>query len=187
MKTSFDILPALHQALRRTHRLLGPAGLAGIALLLLALGIDRFALPQLDSAQRRLAAERNALLRAAAAQDDAPTDERSALEAYYASRFPPQRALGERLSVLYSLAADHGLDVRRVDYRAASEPGTRLRRITLDLPLEGDFPRIHGWLGAALQALPELTLETVSVKRASSESARIEAELRLVLWVGEGR
>lgn len=175
-------------ALRALVRQCGWAGGLGAVLIVVALvgGTwgDRYA----ESVRGELAQERARLMRASWVEATAPAEsDRSRVDRYYASRFPGASELGARLGRLYAAAQAHGLDFARADYRIAAEPGTPLRRVALALPVQGEFPRIHAWLSEVLVALPELALEGLSIKRTGSEARRIEAELRLVLFVEEGR
>lgn len=179
--------PWQHRLSRRMRREIGWVGFVGLAMIGTALIGGQLAGHGLEQGREALAAQRARLLRAAEMVESAPQGEKRLLAAYYARRFPGESTLPERLAELYAQADTHGIAIRRVDYRAAAEPATPLQRITLDLPVQGDFARIHGWLSAVLVAMPELGLEAISVKRAGSESASIEAELRLVLFVGAGR
>lgn len=174
--------------LRALMRRCGWTGALGAALIVLALAAgvvgDRYA----EEVRGQLARERAALMRAKQAETAAPVvSDRSRVEGFYADRFPGASELGVRLGRLYSAAQAHGLDLTRTDYRIAAEPGTPLRRVALVVPVSGEFPSIHAWLSDVLVALPELALEGLSIKRSGSEARRIEAELRLVLFVEEGR
>lgn len=175
-------------ALRALMRQCGWAGALGAALIVLALaaGIlgDRYA----EDVRDELGRERAILMRAKRAGTAAPVEsDRSRVDRFYADRFPGASELGVRLGRLYAAAQAHDLDFTRADYRIAVEPGTPLRRVALVLPVQGEFPRIHAWLSEVLVALPELALEGLSIKRSGSEARRIDAELRLVLFVEEGR
>lgn len=179
--------PWQHRLPQRMLRELGWVGGAGLALIGAALIGGHLVRQVQDERRDNLATQRDRLLRAAATAPSAPTGGRAQLDAYYARRFPGESVLPQRLAELYTRADTHGIAIRRVDYRVAAEPATPLQRTTLDLPVQGDFARIHGWLSDVLVAMPELGLEAISLRRAGSESASIEAELRLVLFVGAGR
>jgi hypothetical protein len=134
-----------------------------------------------------LAAERRSLARALSTEETMVISDRVRVDDFYANTFPGESVLPDRLASLYAVAARHGIAVQRVDYRTADEPGTPLRRISLRLPVQGNFARIHAWLSDVLVAQPELSLESIALQRADSESGSINAELRLVLYVGAGR
>jgi len=173
--------------LRRGFRRLGWPGALGGVLLILAVVAGTLAQGRADEARTALSRERTQLMRVRLAEPVVPPNDRARLEAFYTTAFHGESALAERLSVLYGAAARQGIAIRRVDYRTADEPGTPLRRVALLLPVQGDFARIHAWLSTVLVELPELGLEAISLQRPDSGSSTVEAELRLVLYVGAGR
>jgi hypothetical protein len=61
--------------------------------------------------------------------------------------------------------------------------GTSLRRWQLVLPLDASYPALHAFLAAALERLPNLTLDELKLKRDRIESTQLQAELRLSLFV----
>lgn len=174
-------------ALRGMVREAGWAGALGIGLMVLAVAGGTVARQGFEHERSRLAAERTRLTQGAVAANTDRRSDRERLAAYYAARFPGESRVAERLGVLYARAGEHGIAIRRVDYRSAREPGTPLQRIALVLPVQGEFARIHGWLSAVLVDMPELGLEALSIKRSGSELSTLEAELRLMLFVEAGR
>lgn len=176
-------LRALVDRLRRALVRAGPMGMAGAALLVVAAAVGQIGGGWADAERDELSRERARLLRMERAAEDAVPSARAGLEAYYLARFPSAAALPDRLTRLYALAASAGVEVRRVDYRSAAERATPLQRIALAVPVQGEFARIYGWLDAVMTELPEVGLESISIKRANSEASTVETELRLVMFV----
>ena len=58
-----------------------------------------------------------------------------------------------------------------------------IARWQLVLPVEAPYPALHAFLAAALERLPNLTLDELKLKRERIESAELQAELRLSLFV----
>jgi len=52
------------------------------------------------------------------------------------------------------------------------------------LPVQGSYAQIRGFVSAVLEQVPAAVLEEVSLKRDSVESARVEARIRLTLYLG---
>jgi hypothetical protein len=71
----------------------------------------------------------------------------------------------------------------RGQYSVAPLAGTTLARWQLVLPVEAPYPALHAFLAAALERLPNLTLDELKLKRERIESAELQAELRLSLFV----
>lgn len=174
-------------ALQRLARQAGWAGALGAALLVLALAGGAISRAQIEEARQRLAGERGRLAQAAVVARVDLRSDRERIAAYYAERFPAESVVAERLGLLYGKAGEHGIEIRRVDYRSIKEPGSPLRRIALTVPVQGEFPHIHGWLSAVLMDMPELGLEALSIKRNGSEASTLEAELRLMVYVRAGQ
>jgi len=164
----------LHQWARR----LGATGLAGLGLLAAALLLQ---LIQVESLQREAAAqhEKLAALRLAAAHDIAPAP--APLNPL--AMLPPTGEASQRIGKLEQLAHAHGLALPRGQYSVTPLAGTTLARWQLVLPVEAPYPVLHAFLAAALERMPNLTLDELKLKRDRIESAELQAELRLSLFV----
>lgn len=182
------IARALASALINLVRRAGWAGALGVVLITIGLVSGLLVDRHVADVRRELAREHARLLRAQATAATGQVDsERTRLARFYAKRFPGESELPARLARVYAAADTHGIAIRRADYRMAAEPATPLRRVSLSLPLQGDFARIHAWLRDLLVQLPELALEGLSIRRAGSEASTLEAEIRLVLFVRADR
>ncbi|AYH42350.1 hypothetical protein [Azoarcus sp. DN11] len=109
-------------------------------------------------------------------------DERVQLSAFL-ERFPPATALPESLRRLNEHAAARGINVQRTDYSSSAVAGTSLTLVSLAIPVQADADAIYAWLGALLREMPEIALDSVSLKRGSTETARVEADIRLQLYL----
>ena len=165
----------LHQWARR----LGATGLAGLGLLAAALLLQ---LIQVESLQREAAAQHEklaALRLAAAAHDAAPAP--ASLNPL--AMLPPTGEASQRIGELEQMAHAHGLALPRGQYSVTPLAGTTLARWQLVLPVEAPYPVLHAFLAAALERMPNLTLDELKLKRDRIESAELQAELRLSLFV----
>jgi hypothetical protein len=165
--------------LRRLARRLGAFGLAGLGLLALALLLQ---VTQVESLQRATAAQNEklaALRLAAATRAAAPAPQ--PLNALAA--LPPTGAAAQQIGELERLARSHGLELPRGQYSMAPQTGTSLARWQLVLPVAAPYPALHAFMAAALERLPNLTLDELKLKRDRIESTELQAELRLSLFV----
>ena len=165
----------LHQWARR----LGATGLVGLGLLAAALLLQ---LVQVESVQREAAAQHEklaALRLAAAARDTAPAP--APLNPL--AMLPPTGEASQRIGELEQLAHAYGLELPRGQYSVTPLAGTTLARWQLVLPFEAPYPALHAFLAAALERQPNLTLDELKLKRDRIESAELQAELRLSLFV----
>jgi hypothetical protein len=169
---------ALIWQLRQWARRLGITGLIGAGLLATALLVAA----ELDSQQRTAPTLRQNLaeLRLAAATRAAeprpqPVNPLAVL--------PPTGTAVQQVGELEQLARAHGLDLPRGQYSVAPLAGTALQRWQLVLPVEASYPALHAFLAAALERLPNLTLDELKLQRDSIESTELDAELRMSLFV----
>lgn len=164
--------------LRQWARRLGPAGLAGLGLLTGALLLQ---VVQVSSVQRAVVAqhERLAAMRVAAAQPAAPAPRPfNPLAA-----LPPAGTASQQIGELERLARAHGFNLPRGQYSVAPLAAASLQRWQLVLSVETPYPALHAFIAAALERLPNLTLDELKLKRERIESANLQAELRLSLFV----
>ena len=165
--------------LRLGTRRLGAAGLAGLGLLGAALLMQGFQAgslqPAIHKQQARLAALQQAAVRRAATPEPLPLNPLATL--------PPTGEASQFVGELERLARAHGLALPRGQYSVSSLAGTSLQRWQLVLPLDATYPALHAFLAAALERLPNLTLDELKLKRDRIESTRLQAELRLSLFV----
>lgn len=162
----------------------GWAGALGAALAVAALALYLGGHASIEARREVLDAEHARLMRAGTAdtavrRQPAPGER---LADFHAG-FPPLQALPRTLTRLHTLADAHALDLERTDYRSAEEPGTPLVRVSLNLPVRGDFAQIYGWLSALLADMPEVALGGLSVRRNDSEIGLVEAEVELSVFV----
>lgn len=169
----------LRENARRTLRRAGWAGGFGLALLLAAvvLAVASNAL----TTQRRAAL---AIERARMAHSAGTASTAGAMPVFeFLASFPPMQALPRTLARIYDFADNHGLSVKRTEYRKVDEAGTPLARVSLQLPVQGSFAALSTWLNEMLAAMPELGLESLVVRRVDSGAELVDAEVKLVVFV----
>lgn len=176
------ILRDLRSSLLRALHRVGWAGALGVGLIAFALAFGYTVAA--DQARRgdELAAERVRLLKAAASPAADQRSEAERLAAFYA-RFPTVTELPARLQELHRLAEAHGVVLARADYRASREAGTGLQRVSLSLPSSGAFEPLYRWLAEVLATMPEVALESLTVKREDTATDEVEVELRLAIFL----
>ena len=165
--------------LRQWARHLGAGGLVGLGLLAAALLLHVFQVESLQQTARaqqaKLAELRQAAVRREATPAPPPLNPLALL--------PPTGEASKLIGDLERLARAHGLALPRGQYSVSPLTGTSLQRWQLVLPVEGPFPALHAFLAAALERLPDLTLDELKLKRDRIESTQLQAELRLSLFV----
>jgi Type II secretion system (T2SS), protein M subtype b len=169
----------LRESVRRTLRRAGRAGWTGLALLVAAAVLAVADNALITQQRAELAIERAQLVSIA---DVASTTGSAPLLGFFAG-FPPSQNLPRILSRIYEFSDSHGLNVERTEYRRVDEAGVPLVRVSLQLPVQGDFSALYAWLNEMLSVMPELGLESLIVRREDSGSEQVNAEVRLVVFV----
>ena len=182
-------LPALaiddawrHRALDLWDRHFGAP--AWIALVLLA----AFALVQwqVRPAQERtraalvLQAEQAVAQRRAGAETKRPRDPLS-------EALPDVATRGKDIGALLAAAAQSELVVERADYTVESIAGVPLSKLHANLPVTGSYANVRRFIAEVLNAMPNATLESIQLERADTQSARLQATLRIVLFYRTAR
>ena len=172
--------------LRREAERLGWAGVAGIALLAFA-GMLFFsaALPLRDEVAR-LRDETDDLKRRLRSGDLTALGKPGVAEqlATFYAFFPPPTSSPDWLGRIHEIARARGLQLQSGEYRLERGSSPRLARYQITLPVQGSYAQIRGFVSAVLEQVPAAVLEEVSLKRDSVESARVEARIRLTLYLG---
>ncbi|CAG0996070.1 hypothetical protein MTYP_02564 [Methylophilaceae bacterium] len=168
-------------------RRIGWQGLTGIALLLacLAFGLG-VALPEAERL-KRLTLEVEKLreeipLRKGKWIDRSP---QASLNTFY--RFlPAENEAVPLLAVLLSIASANGLMPDKASYMLTHSRQALLSRYQINLPVHGSYVEIRKFANQALNALPALALNEISLVRQDINTDEVEANLRFTLFLRRG-
>lgn len=166
------------------ERTLGPGGVLGIGLLLgcaafYAAGVR----PALEQAQElRAEVERAAARAPQRAVRGTPSD---ALARFYASFGNRAEALAA-LQLVFDAAAQERVAVEIGEYRVTREAGSRLARYQIVFPVKGDYRAVRRFVARALNEVPGLALDELTVRRESIAAASVEARVQLSLYLAGG-
>jgi len=166
----------MKEKLLRLKDELGPAGLAGLALLAAAALFFALVLQPMQQQSRAL--------QAALESRDGPASAGSAPAQAGAAglyRFLERKEeTTDWLAKLHAIGQASGVELRSATYRTQAA-GTRLERYEIVLPVSGSYAQIRDFLKRALAEIPVLSLDQVSLRRESRNDSRVRAELRLAL------
>ncbi|HMU90950.1 MAG TPA: GspMb/PilO family protein [Pseudomonadales bacterium] len=126
-----------------------------------------------------------------------------ALRHQRAAQSTPRQVEGRRLSDLHaSLPTDsdalavierlhhaatlHGVELPQGDYRLSRDASGTLLRYQITLPARGGYPQLRAWLADLMNALPTIALDGLAVQRDDVGSGRIDARVRLTLFLKAG-
>ena len=127
--------------------------------------------------QERARAQRTMLEQLAREEDPARQ-----LELFY-EFFDTGRRLPTVLAALHNAAAAQGIALDQGEYRLYKDNGGRLLRYQITLPVQGPYTSIRRFVAGALRELPVAALEQVSFERAKIGDSRIDAQVRLSLYM----
>jgi len=153
---------------------LGPAGMAGAVLLAAAALFMLLVLQPLEDRARDVQAR--AAGRPAASQDGNAGDKVGALYRYLDK---PEETT-DWLAKLYAIGKATGVELQSANYKL-QQPGSRVERYEIVLPLTGSYGQMRDFLKRALAEIPVLSLDQISLKRESRKEGAVRAELRMTL------
>lgn len=160
---------------------LGPAGIAGIGVLLFCLPFYFSTLaPALAAVERRTALLKQRPLQPVALAEDNASD----LERFY-GRFPRVDKLPAELDALYAHAKVSRVQLLQGEYRLESTTGA-LTAYHVTLPVRGSYPQLRQFVGRVLKEMPTTSLDAVRFERKKAADAQLEAQLRLTIYLRKG-
>lgn len=174
-----DLGPRLRWQAALAARALGRPGLSALAVALAALAVQAlYITPGRNAVAEEEAQARSAIAVLPAARhphgdvgDPAAPDRRD---------LPAASRLGSRLEQAFKLMAAQGFPVREASYRLAVLGPERLQRLTVELPLAGEYPALRRMLQDLSQE-PGLMIEAVTLQRRAVGEASISMRLRFSL------
>jgi Tfp pilus assembly protein PilO len=84
------------------------------------------------------------------------------------------------LAKLHAIGSATGVQLRRASYRTL-KTDSRIVRYEMVLPATGSYAQIRDFLKRALEEIPVLSLDQITMKRGASAASDIQAEMRLTL------
>jgi hypothetical protein len=170
--------------LRRFLELIGPAGVAGIGVLLFCVPFYFSALAPAEEQVKRqsAAAER---LQSRSSEKTTPVDDGAGeLERFY-SKFPRVERLPGELDALYAHAKFSKVQLLQGEYRMESKSGA-LTAYHVTLPVRGSYPQLRQFVGRVLKDMPTTSLDALRFERKKAADAQLEAQVRLTIYLRKG-
>ncbi|MGV8918047.1 MAG: pilus assembly protein PilO [Pseudomonas sp.] len=165
---------------------LGVPGLAGMALLVLALGYGAVGLlPGWRSLENLNQQTREASEYLAKMEDGsvaAPVVPQRQLDDFR-NKLPAQPQATLAIDKIYAMAAQEQITLARGDYALGVDPKTHLARYQILLPVRGSYPQLRRFLHALLSQLPAVVLEDVEFQRKHIADSELTGRIRLTLYL----
>jgi hypothetical protein len=170
--------------LREELERLGRPGVVGIGLLAFAATIAVSVLLPLRAEVARMRGEIDALQRRLGVGEHVARPQvQDQLATFYAF-FPPPDSSPDWLGRIHRIAQAKGVQLASGEYRLERAASPRLQRYQMTLPVQGTYAQIRGFVGEVLEQVPAAVLEEVSLKRENVGTERVEARVRLTLYLG---
>lgn len=158
---------------------LGPAGVAGIGLLVFCLPFYFGSVAPLErELARRTAAA--AAQRANVPLPVAAPEGVAELERFY-RRFPTLDGLQGELEAVYAHARASKLQLAQGEYRLEKGVGLAAYRVTL--PVRGSYAQLRRFVGHILKDMPTASLDALRFDRKKAGDAQVEAQVRLTIYL----
>jgi hypothetical protein len=163
------------------ERRLGLPGVIGLALLVVVVAFYFGGLLPAEAERGELRSE---LAHRARKATTAPAarEPQDLLGEFYGHFGPPAEALAA-LRTIFDAAAAEGVAVDLGEYRVTREPASRLLRYQIVLPLKARYPAVRRFVARALNDVPGLALDDLSLRRESAAASSLEARVRLSLYL----
>lgn len=165
---------------------IGIAGIAGIALLGFAAAFLLLAVLPLQEEVRTLAARTERLAAPGAGKKAEPVDPAAAI-ATLLRELPTLDKAPAYLARLQEHARAHGIALEAGEYHVAIDRDAGVTRYQARFPLQGSYVQIRRFVAAAMDAVPTMTLEELSIRRTGIDAARVEARVQFVLLFAESK
>ena len=157
----------------RLRETLGLSGLIAIALLVAATAFSSLFLARIEERNRALL---TALSRKAQAPALPGADK---VDAVY-EHLRKDEQTTDWLARLHAISTATGVQLKRASYRTL-KTDSRIVRYEIVLPAAGSYAQLRDFIKRALEEIPVLSLDQITMKRGASAESDIQAEMRLTL------
>lgn len=162
---------------------LGPAGVAGIGVLVFCAAFELSWLAPLAAKQRQLESRLVAARSGLAAKPQASRRDPAAELAAFLAELPKSSALRAATAEIHERAGRAGVSLKSGNYRLVWEKNGRIGRWQMSFDTEAAYPATRRFLGELLLVMPALALENVAFQRREIGGGKPETTLRLSLLV----
>ena len=165
---------------------IGIAGATGLGLMGFATAFLLLAVLPLQAEVRTLAARAERLAGPGLAKSAAPVDPAAAI-ASLLNELPTLDKAPAYLAQLHERASEHGLALEAGEYHVINDRDAQVTRYQVRFPLKGGYVQIRRFVAAAMDAVPTMTLEEVSIRRTTIDAPQVEARVQFALLFAESR
>lgn len=135
---------------------------------------------QLAQTERTLAEQRRIATMHPARMDRSPE---AMLAAFY--RFLPQEdSLLEQVAEVLQIAEENGIAMDKIEYAVMPDPGSRLRRYQMTMPLRGTYPDLRYFMIDVMNRMPAVAISELGFRREDVHGDEVESRIRLTFYLG---
>ncbi len=177
------------ESMRMSVDRLGWTGVAGVALIAIAIGLHFSVLVPRQSRLAQLHAEAASLqerLRTGASITQMPRAAGAEQLAAFYAFFPPGDSTPDWLAKIHNAARSSGITLQSGEYKLDRRPDQKLGRYQMTLPAAGTYSQLREFIRTLLVQVPAAALDEVTLRRDNVASPTVEARLRLTLYLSSG-
>jgi Tfp pilus assembly protein PilO len=178
----------LNRSIGRRLRWLGLPGMAGIGIWVMAATLYFSAvLParqQLDELRLSAASLHERLARAGKQLTGNELPAAEQLAEFYRV-FPDERSSPDWIGKIAAIAQGCGLSLDQGEYKPVRDTVGKLTRLQMTLPVKGEYRQIRQFLASTGASVPIVSLEQVQFARQKVGDPLVDANIRLVLYLGQ--
>jgi hypothetical protein len=115
------------------------------------------------------------------AREDSPHAQLARFHAY----FRQDDQLTDSLAKVYAIARSLGLEMKRAEYRLSSQPGRKLDRYQMTVPIQGSYTTIRAFVTTTLRAQPTMALEQVQFQRKDVGDTVVDAQISFTFYLAQ--
>ncbi len=86
---------------------------------------------------------------------------------------------------LVAIAKKSGVEINSGDYRLVHEQDSRLSRYQMIMPIRGRYPQIRRFMADALQAVPNMAITGMVIKRENIQTEQLDVRLEIDLYLDQ--
>ena len=166
--------------LRAVARVLGPYGIAGMAILLMSAA---FYLTVVKPAERELTAQQEASrrLKSRTSQPVSVDSRGDDLRRFYAL-FTTTEKIAPETQKLWVIANEYKIDLQQGEYRLESS-GAGLTRYRITLPVRASYAQIRQFIAFILREIPTMSIDGLRFERKKINETQLDAQIKLTLYL----
>lgn len=161
----------------------GWPAVAGLTLLIAALGLHGFGVLAAQESTAALRTEQATLHESARAQSPQAQDTGKQQQLALYAHLPDSRGALLAVDQIHRSAGVHRVELASGEYRVMRDAKGQMARYQITLPARSSYPNLRAWLAEVMNTVPTVALDDISFQRDMAASDVVDARVRLTLWM----